>query len=73
MCVFCGPDGVLSGRQIYTGLSETSLYPVFGGSRYRHPYCSMLVVGVTSEREWEELPCLLCMARPKHYGTGALC
>jgi hypothetical protein len=45
-----------------------------------HPYialptpgCSMFVVGVTSGREKEELPSLLCVARPKVYGNGALC
>jgi hypothetical protein len=36
-------------------------------------FCSMLVVGVTNELEREELPSILCMARPKDYETGALC
>jgi hypothetical protein len=54
--VFQGSDGVLSGHEIYIGLGRTSLHPVFGGSRYRHLCCSMLVVGVTSEREREEAP-----------------
>jgi hypothetical protein len=31
VCVL-GPDGVLNGRKIYTGLVRTSLHPVFGGS-----------------------------------------
>jgi hypothetical protein len=54
MCAFWVSDGVLGGRKIYTGLGRTSLHTVFGGSRYRHLCCSMLIVGVTSGREREE-------------------
>jgi hypothetical protein len=35
LCVLApGPDGVLNGRKIYTGLGRTSLHPVFGGLCY---------------------------------------
>jgi hypothetical protein len=63
---------VLREREVYTGLGRTSLHPVFGGLRYQRSCCSMVIVGVTSRREREEeLPNLLCMARPKDYETKA--
>jgi hypothetical protein len=48
------PDGVLGGCKVYTGSDRMSLHPVFGGSRYQHLCCSMLVVWVTSELQVNE-------------------
>jgi hypothetical protein len=73
MCAFWAPDSVLGGSKVYTGLGRTSLHLVFNDSRYRHLYCSMLVVGVTSKQKREEgLPSLLCVGGPKDYVTGVL-
>jgi hypothetical protein len=54
MCVFWVSDGVLGERKVYIGSGRTSLYPIFGGSRYWHLCCSMLVVRVTSGLEASE-------------------
>jgi hypothetical protein len=37
---------VISGHKIYTGTDRMSLYPIFGGMRYRHLVAQMLVVGL---------------------------
>jgi hypothetical protein len=63
---------VLDGCKIYTGSDRMSPHPDFGGSHYRRICCSMLVVGVTSEREREDLPGLLCVGAPKDYETVVL-
>jgi hypothetical protein len=52
---------------IYTGSGRTFLHPVFDDLHYQH---STHVVGVTSEREREELPRLLCMVGSKDYEYG---
>jgi hypothetical protein len=71
VCAFWAPDG---GREIYTSLGGTSLYAIFGGSRYPHLCQSILIVGVISGRETEEkLPSLLCGGgEPKGYRARVL-
>ena len=62
MCVFKASDGVSGGCKIYTGSGRTSIYPIIGGLRYLYHCRSILVVGVTSEREREERlpsPCVV--------------
>jgi hypothetical protein len=44
---------VLAGHKVYVVSGRTSLHLFFGRSCYRHLCCSMLVVGVTSERDCE--------------------
>jgi hypothetical protein len=70
--VFRDLDDILGARKIYTNSDRTFLHAVFDGSRYRHLCYLMPVVGVTSEREREELPSLLCVGEPKDYGTRVL-
>jgi hypothetical protein len=48
MCAFWSLHDFLGGCKVYTSLGRMSLHPVFGGSRYRHHCCSMLIVRVTS-------------------------
>jgi hypothetical protein len=70
--MFEGLDGVPSGRKIYTGSGRTSLHPVFGGSRYQHLYCSILILGLQAGERGRWLPSLLFMRWPKDYESGAL-